>query len=531
MLPRQAISATHERTRNIKESQPPTDLVMSLTSLYFRHIHPWFPFLDLQRVCADMGSMDEPSLLYYALFGVSLPYSFDSRLNQVSSDSFWKYSKRRIFVDVLEEPSYSSLEVLTVLVLDLSGMTHGPQVWGALAAATRLGVQLRNTDGLVIRTSTAAASNESLSDSDRVFRQRLFWAIYSLDCYICITTDHTSTLSDEHVEYFLPARRQVWCENALESSEATPTPASVFSYQLELFDLSRTVHKVAVRYMTLQDEEEVIAAWLIDFQNISSQLGAWIQTLPPRLLWNESVTEQPLKSARPALFMLHGYFHGLMIYLSSLMAVPAHGSLQSEAHSEIRLQCQQRCMRSVDLLNRVVRKATNQISDKLGWPFAWSVWIAARCLVAFRFTAGSSEPQTTDTLALFVGFLDRMGRFWQISSTYARLLRQAISELSQGTIPEQASVLGLMADMRAATCNLEDQSRPDPMLHGTVVRSQSAPNYEYPYFMDVERANTLLSVFPQDICFDMAQQTSDNWFRVPLFASSAYQQFSAPDMG
>lgn len=107
-------------------------------------------------------------------------------------------------------------------------------------------------------------------------------------------------------------------------------------------------------------------------------------------------------------------------------------------------------MRSVDLLNKVVRKATNQISDKLGWPFAWSVWVAARYLIALRYTTGNNELQTTDTLALFVGFLDRMGRIWQISATYARLLRQTISELSQGTIPEQASVLELMADMRAS---------------------------------------------------------------------------------
>jgi hypothetical protein len=46
--------------------------------------------------------------------------------------------------------------------------------------------------------------------------------------------------------------------------------------------------------------------------------------------------------------------------------------------------------------------------------------------------------------------------------------------------------------------------------------------------MDVERLDTLLPVFADDACFDMSQDP-DNWFRMPLFASSAYQQFNAPE--
>ncbi|KAF5720255.1 positive regulator of purine utilization [Fusarium globosum] len=33
-------SPTFERTRRVTERKPPTDLVVSLASLYFRHIHP-----------------------------------------------------------------------------------------------------------------------------------------------------------------------------------------------------------------------------------------------------------------------------------------------------------------------------------------------------------------------------------------------------------------------------------------------------------------------------------------------------------
>jgi hypothetical protein len=146
--------ATSVRTRRITERRPPLDLVFSLAALFFRHIHPWLPFLDAQRVFSDTGTEggDAP-LLCYALFGISLPFSSDPRLTLVSCDSFWKYGKRRIFVEVLEEPSYASLEALAVLVLDLSGMTNGPQVWGPLAIAVKLAVQLKTVDGRVLRNS------------------------------------------------------------------------------------------------------------------------------------------------------------------------------------------------------------------------------------------------------------------------------------------------------------------------------------------------------------------------------------------
>ncbi|KAM5353549.1 hypothetical protein ACJ41O_000199 [Fusarium nematophilum] len=532
MLPRQAASATFERTRKIKERRPPADLVISLASLYICHIHPWFPFLDVQRVCADMGSMDEPSLLNYALFGVALPYSFDSRLDQVSSDSFWKYSKRSIFVDVLEEPSYSSLEVLTVLVLDLSSMTHGPQVWGPLAVATKLAVQLKNTDGLVFRTSTEAESNESLSKSDGLFRQRLFWAIYALDCSICITTNHTSTLGDDHVRHFLPARQQVWRESPAELDETAFTPAFVFSYQLELFDLSRRAHRVGIEYAVLSNNQESMLSWLGDFQNISTELSAWMETLPSRLPWHNhdaGIVDRAPRALRPALVMLYAYFHSLVIYVNGFVAVPAHGALQSEAHSEIRQQCLERCLRSSEVLVQIVTKAAGQVGDKLGWPFAWSIWVAARFLVARRCVTGENEPATVASLSLFSRFLGSIGRFWQISSTYAQLLRQAISELDTGAVPGQRTILQLMADLRVATSHIEDQFRPDPMLHGMINPGQPASTFENPNCMDVERSDTLLPVFPDEICFDMSPQAPDSWFRVPLFASSAYQQFNASE--
>ncbi|XEV04846.1 hypothetical protein FSHL1_010133 [Fusarium sambucinum] len=529
--PAQQIAApTFERTRRVKECRPPADLVVSLTSLYFRHIHPWFPFLDVQRVFADIGSTDEPSMLHHALFGVALPYSFDSRLDQISSDSFWKYSKRRIFVDVLEEPSYSSLEVLAVLILDLSSMTHSAQVSGPLAVATRLAVQLRNTDGLVFRTSAESETHATLSKREVIFRQRLFWAIYALDSTICITTNCVSTLSDIHVQHFLPTRDAVWRDSLPELGESAMTPAFIFSYQLELYDLARTVHKVAMTYTDFCNGHETVSSWQQDFETTSTKLQVWIASIPSELLWNnrDGAASNVHKAIQPAVLMLNGYFHALTIYLNGYLVTPAQGIVNLETDPECHQRSQERCLSSSRIVAEIIAKAGLQAVDKLGWPFSWSAWVAARFLISQRYNTGHDEPEIRDRISVFSQFLDRMSRFSQISSTYARLLHQSLSEIETGGIEggattRQNTVLHLVTDWRVPTSRLEDHARSDPMLHAVESPSLTDNNTSY---TDIQPFNPLLQVFSSDDWMDISQNSPDNWFRGPLFAASAYQNFN-----
>ncbi|RGP75987.1 positive regulator of purine utilization [Fusarium sporotrichioides] len=499
----QIAAPTLERTRRVTELRPPADLVVSLMSLYFRHVHPWFPFLDVQRVFGDLGSKDEPSMLHHALFGVALPYSFDSRLDQISSDSFWKYSKRRIFIDVLEEPSYSSLEVLAVLILDLSSMTHSAQVSGPLAVATRLAVQLRNTDGLVFRTSAEAGTHATLSRREVVSRQRLFWAIYALDSTISITTNCISTLSDIHVQHFLPTRDAVWRDNQPELGESAMTPAFIFSYQLELYDLARTAHRVGMDYADFCNGHDTFPSWQQDFETTSSKLDAWISSVPPQLLWNDQsgAATSVQSAAHPAVLMLHGYFHALMIYLNGYLATPARGIANPETDQESYQRSHERCLCSSRILAEIVTKAGMQIVDKLGWPFAWSVWVAARFLISWRYNSGRDESDISERVSIFCDLLDRMSRYSQISSMYSRLLRQSLSEIETGGIVGQNTVLYLVSDWRVPTSRLEDLARSDPMLHAVTSPSLTDSN---PNYADMQQFNPLLPVFSNNEWVDMS---------------------------
>ncbi|KAH8701537.1 hypothetical protein BGW36DRAFT_458415 [Talaromyces proteolyticus] len=523
--------ATSERTRQIQEKQPPTDLVVSLSSLFFRHIHPWFPFLDIRRLCLEMGNIDEPSLLHYALFGVSLPYSFDSRLDRKSSDSFWKYCKRRIALEVLEEPSYSSLEALTILVLDLSGMTNGPQVWGALAIATKLVQQLQNVGGRVWRTSATDSSGELIAKVDSIYQQRLFWAIYSLDCYITITTGRSSDLTDDRIKHFVAAKPLVWQKHSTSMEtldKIVLSPVYVSCYQLELLDLSRRLHNVHIMYAALGDDEESLFPWLEQFRKCSTELAEWACTLPSCLhLQNlKDPRRQVVMGAVASITMLHAYYHALVIHAHGLLAFPAYEVFQSAPFEDTREESQSRCLHSISIIIEIVSGSAVKLGDKLGWPFTWSIWVAARYLLIQESRGGNLQ---REKLTIILDFLRQAGSYWQISSKYYRLLRLGTSELQTGMMPGQRrgqSILQFLTDVRISTSDLEDQFRVDPILqNGTLTQKHAVSiGEDEQEYSQVSRFQDLQGDSSNGNYLNLLYQASDNWFHVPLYASSAYQQ-------
>lgn len=514
----EAPGPTSQRTRQIQERRPPTDLVMSLTSLFFRHIHPWFPFLDIQRVCIAMSASDDPTLLHYALFGVSLPYSFDSRLDQKSSDSFWKYAKRQILLEVLEEPSFNSLEALTVLILDLSGMTTGPQVWGPLAIATTLLVKLHNGGAPVFRTSIAESDSNALSSVDQLYRQKLFWAIYMLDCYIYITTSRPSCLRNEQVDSIFYTRQLIW---RMPASDTTLTPLYVCGYQLRLLDVSRKLHMLHLEYASLRQDSDSFFNWFDQFQRCSTELTDWVQGLPSCIQLNirddGTLTAAALNFV-PSIVMLHAYYHALVIHTHCLLSDPPYEALLSQPFDDTRADSQVRCVCSVNILTDIASRWTAKSYDKLGWPIAWAVWIGARYLLVQETHGRHLAPEK---FSILLNCLRRMSPYWQISGKYWRLLKQATTELQAGNLPNahgEGGILRLLADFRISTADLEDQFRVDPILRyeSTGENPSSVTNN----ILDPDRHPTL----PENNYFNLTDPTSDNWFHIPLFSSSAYQQ-------
>ncbi|KAH7161782.1 hypothetical protein EDB81DRAFT_944394 [Dactylonectria macrodidyma] len=518
--------ATSKRTENIMERKPPIDLVVSLMSLYSRHIHPWLPFLDPQRLFMEAGSTDDPSLLSYALFGVSLPFSFDPRLNNEASDRYWKYCKRRIFIETVEEPSYTALEALTVLLLDVSGMTNGPQVWGTLAVATRLAGQLKTVGGHTFRISTGHSPDTSQFRPDQVHLRRLFWTIYALDCYISITTSHQSNLADTYTQHFLPTRDQTWSDRQDSASitsnfELHEQPLCIFRYQLKLLDLSRRLHKFCIDYVTILGSQDTISSdWIQSFMERSSELSEWPQNIPdllPSSSWNQPRT--PMVGPR---VMLHGYYHALKIHLHGPVAFASQhvsNSRLSDFSNDSRESCTESLEALVDLLQHM-----NRVMDKVGWPFAWAIWTAARYILVAEYNGFQIPSNQFDALLECLG---RLGKYWQIGRKYWRLLRYGESELKGRGGPggaDYSPLLQSIVDLRVPTCDLEDRFRVDPFLHDTApVDTEVATVNERAFSQNkapIRDTNPLSFQYE----FNFSGWEMNSWVPHQLFASSAYQQ-------
>jgi hypothetical protein len=537
--------ATSIRTKRIADQKPPTDLVFSLVALFFRHIHPWIPFLDARRVFSEMALEEDPPLLCYALFGISLPFSHDSRLARASCDSFWKYAKRRIFVEVLEEPSYASLEALTVLAIDLSGMTNGPQVWGALAIAVKLAAQLKTVDGRVLRTSAGAEDDQGEGGSSRplaeVHCRRLFWAIYTLDCYVSMTTSQPSQLADCHIAYFVPTRQATWSGGNQERDgvAAAVTPASMFSHQLRLMAASRDIHACFLEYIGVGEQDAAQRArWLQMFAACSDSLDSWLESLPQGL---RAIQDTPRLWARsPAVSLLvtmYAYYCALTIHLHGLLAYvypsPPEFAAQLAAYQSA---SRQKCAQMVEKLVSIATEAAMDNLDKLGWPFGWAVWVAARYTLIAEHGAGSAIPR--QHFATLLGCLKASTRYWQVCGKYWWLLRQAWAELPQSsgtvTLPK-SGVLAFLLDQRAATSDLEDRFRCDPFFneagkppHVSEMRQPRAGADQdmvdvpaaAPYGHAAADGDELLL---HDLGFSMPDEVSELWYSGPLNPSSAFQ--------
>lgn len=204
---------------------PSDDIVRDLVSLYFRHIHPWAPFLSP----ADLPHSAPWDIVVHALVVVTLRYSTDVRLGS-NAAQYRQSAKTHVLAHAIESTSLSSVQALALLALDLIGSEQGPSSWGILALLTRSAVHLglaREDDsaattlaqGMSTRLGFAAPA-PSLSRTSIIpppanwhedeSRRRLFWTIFCLDRYACVSTGWDFALPDFEIKRRLPCADEIW---------------------------------------------------------------------------------------------------------------------------------------------------------------------------------------------------------------------------------------------------------------------------------------------------------------------------------
>lgn len=120
----------------------------------------------------------------------------------------------------------------------------------------------------------------------------------------------------------------------------------------------------------------------------------------------------------------------------------------------------QRCLLAVDNILTVTRIVVeNNMLDKLGPPFAFTLWVSARLLLVHGSTIAHT---VSPDIIFFVDTLALMGGHWKVAERYSNILQRVLDEYgeyqqSAATDGERStpSTVKILADMRRCAFDLD----------------------------------------------------------------------------
>lgn len=208
---------------------PADDIVRDLIGLFFTHIAPWAPILSPSTFSQPWNPPWD--IRVYAIVVVTLRFSTDPRIAS-TKQQIRQAAKSQVLSHAIESTSISSVQALALLALDLIGSEQGPSSWGILALLTRSAVHLgliqeddrhgsagsggggslsgRPPAPSLSRTSIIPPSSSWQEDESR---RRLFWLIFCLDRYACVSTGWDFALPDFEINRCLPCSDELWAQN------------------------------------------------------------------------------------------------------------------------------------------------------------------------------------------------------------------------------------------------------------------------------------------------------------------------------
>jgi hypothetical protein len=117
---------------------------------------------------------------------------------------------------------------------------------------------------------------------------------------------------------------------------------------------------------------------------------------------------------------------------------------------------------------------------KLGPPFAFSLWVAARVLLVHGSTI---DHRVDPSINLLVSTLQEIGQQWEVGTRYATLLSRVLQEYQEsqrsptGLNGERVtpSTVKILADMRRCAFDLDFLISRQPKLHATTRPASVTP--------------------------------------------------------
>ena len=456
------------------------------------------------------SSLDEADrILLHAIVATTLRFSTDQRLTEERRRHYHDISKQKVLLYGLENSSVKALQALVILALDVVGSSNGPPGWNLLALITRSVVQL----GLAVETTSFSVSPlypsiytlramvlpDAQNFIEEESRRRLFWMVYLLDRYATIATAFEFALDEKEIDRTLPCRDDLWNKNQpvrtrwFQTRERTeydidkPENLGSFSYYIEILGILSRIHKFLKKPVDISALSDV-EKWQGEYRELDNTLTSWKFNLSGDY-GNMAKLFQPgaSKTINCAWVMLHGEwsklsntqypltlqatYHTAVIRLHSSAAYPTTRSpIFAPSYS-----ASQRCHGAVENIAALGEYVVqNNMLPKLGPPFAFTLWVAARLLLVHGSTI---ERKLSPQIQFFVDSLREMGRHWLVAERYTAILQRVLdehhdSERSAGTNGERItpSSVKILADMRRCAFDLDFLISRQPKHVGLVSR-------------------------------------------------------------
>ncbi|PYI10582.1 C6 transcription factor [Aspergillus sclerotiicarbonarius CBS 121057] len=464
---------------------PPYDLLYALVDLYFEHINTWCPVLH-RRTTLDTFFGPSPleeadRTVLYAIVATTLRFSSDSRLNEQNRKRYHDSSKQKVLLYGLENSSVKALQALVILALDLVGSSNGPPGWKLLALITRsvvqLGLAVEAKSSLIapsypsIYTLRAVTLPEPESWIEDESRRRLFWMVYLLDRYSTIATAFDFALDDKDIDRKLPCKDEYflksqpvetrWFQRSSDRADYVTRAENVgtFGLYVEVLGILSRIHtflKRPVDIGALSDVEE----WQATYRKLDSELTSWEFGLPAEYAYENSSRlfsgSKPTKGIHCDWVQLHVTYQTAVIRLHSSAAYPTTRSpIFTPSYS-----ASQRCLLAVDNILSVTRFVVdNNMLDRLGPPFAFTLWVSARLLLVHGSTIAHT---VSPDILFFVDTLAQMGKYWKVAERYSSILQRVLDEYGeyqQSGVSDceraTPSTVKILADMRRCAFDLD----------------------------------------------------------------------------
>ncbi|KAL2010058.1 hypothetical protein VTN00DRAFT_5865 [Thermoascus crustaceus] len=464
---------------------PPYDLLYALVDLYFEHINTWCPILHRRTILDTFfgpSPLEEADrIVLYAIVATALRFSTDPRLNEQNRKRYYESSKQKVLLYGLENSSVKALQALVILTLDFVGSSNGPPGWKLLAVIARsvvqLGLAVESGSSLIssaypsIYTLRAVILPEPETWIEDESRRRLFWMVYLLDRYSTIATAFDFALDDKDIDRKLPCKDEFFIKNQPVETRwfhhmgsradymSYAENVGSFGLYVDILGILSRIHlflKRPVDIGALSDVEE----WQATYRKLDSELTSWEFNLPTEYAYEDSSrlfsTSKSNKAVHCDWVMLHATYQTAVIRLHSSAAYPTTRSpIFTPSYS-----ASQRCLVAVENILSLARFVVDSgMLDKLGPPFAFTLWVSARLLLVHGSTIAHT---VSPDILFFVDTLTRMGKYWKVAERYSTILRRVLDEYkeyeqSAGINGERMtpSSVKILADMRRCAFDLD----------------------------------------------------------------------------